>query len=96
MLNAIAPAPTDAKERIVKAAVTAVYDRYCSTSIDELESAVVALIGQPVPDEDDDGEAPAPTTIGGAMKATGTASPRSAPGAERLPIAAGIGIDGET
>lgn len=62
MLNAIAPAPTDAKERIVKAAVTAVYDRYCSTSIAELESAVVALIGQPVPDEDDED---ATTALGG-------------------------------
>jgi len=58
MPNAIAPVPTDAKERIVKAAVTAVYDRYCSNSIAELESAVVALIGQPVPgDDDDDSEA---------------------------------------
>lgn len=49
----IAPAQTDLKERIVKAAVTAVYDRYCSTSIAELESAVVALIGQPIPDDED-------------------------------------------
>ena len=54
MLNAIAPAPTDAKERIVKAAVVAVYDRYCSSAIAELEDAVVALIGKPVPDDEED------------------------------------------
>lgn len=60
MLNATAPAPTDVRERIVKAAVTAVYDRYCSTAIAELESAVVALIGQPLPGEDDEDEAPSP------------------------------------
>lgn len=54
MPNAIAPAPIDPKERIVRAAITAVYDRYCSSSISELESAVVALMGQPLPCEDDE------------------------------------------
>ncbi|MBN9028914.1 MAG: hypothetical protein J0I23_03835 [Rhizobiales bacterium] len=59
MLNAIAPAPTDAKERIVKAAVTAVYDRFCSSSVAELEEAVVALIGEPLPcNEDEEGDEP--------------------------------------
>ena len=51
MKASIAPAQTDPHERIVKAAVTAVYDHYCSGSIAELESAVVALIGQPIRDE---------------------------------------------
>lgn len=51
MKASIAPAQTDQHERILKAAVTAVYDRYCSGSIAELESAVVALIGVPIPDE---------------------------------------------
>lgn len=54
MKPSIAPAQTDPHERIVKAAVTAVYDRYCSGSISELESAVIALIGQPIPDEGED------------------------------------------
>jgi hypothetical protein len=58
----IAPAQTNPHERIVKAAVTAVYDRYCSTAIEELESAVVALIGQPLPSEDDEDDTPPPQT----------------------------------
>lgn len=62
MLNAIAHAPTDQRERIVKAAVTAVYDRYCSTAIAELESAVVALIGTPIDSEDDEDAPPSPKT----------------------------------
>ena len=55
-----APAPTkrprtDAqRERVVKAAVDAVYGRYCSTSIAELEAAVVDLNGVPIEDEDND------------------------------------------
>jgi len=39
---------------VVKAAVDAVYARYCSNSIAELEAAVVDLIGAPIEDEDDD------------------------------------------
>ncbi len=57
MQNAIVPAPIDKRERIVRAAVTAVYDRYCSSSIEELESAVLDLVGQPLPSNDDDSEA---------------------------------------
>jgi len=54
----IAPVPIDQKERVLRAAVTAVYDRYCSSSIAELESAVVAFIGQPIPDEEDEQYSP--------------------------------------
>lgn len=56
----IAPARTERtdadrqKDRICKAAVDAVYGRYCTNSIAELEAAVVALIGIPIEDEDDD------------------------------------------
>lgn len=53
-----APAPIedreDKRERIARAAVDAVYSRYCSNSIAELEAAVVALIGVPIEDDDDD------------------------------------------
>lgn len=57
MKPSIAPAPTERAglhERIVRAAVDAVYSRYCSNSIAELEAVVVALIGIPVEDEDDE------------------------------------------
>lgn len=55
-----APAQTDPTERLAKieqiarCAVVAVYDRYCSGSIADLEDAVVALTGRPVPDEEDE------------------------------------------
>lgn len=58
MRASTAPARTDDREakveRIARAAVDAVYARYCSNSIAELEAAVVALIGIPIEDEDDD------------------------------------------
>ena len=58
MRASIATAPINEREakreRVVKAAVDAVYARYCSNSIAELEAAVVDLIGAPIEDEDDD------------------------------------------
>jgi hypothetical protein len=57
MRPSIAPAPTDRaklRELVAEAAVNAVYSRFCSSSVDQLESAVVDLIGTPLPDEDDD------------------------------------------
>lgn len=60
MKASIAPAPIDREERLAKieqiarCAVVAVYDRYCSGSIADLEDAVIALTGRPIPDEDDE------------------------------------------
>ena len=53
MKASTAPAQIDPRERVVRAAVCAVYDRYCSSTIAELEAAVVALIGAPLPPEED-------------------------------------------
>lgn len=58
MKQLIAPAPTEdrdqKRERVTRAAVDAVYARYCSNSIAELEAAVVDLIGATLEDEDDE------------------------------------------
>lgn len=56
MKASIAPVQIDQRERVLRAAVTAVYDQYCSGSIAELESAVVAFIGKPLPDSEEDVE----------------------------------------
>lgn len=61
MLTGTARAPTEQrdekKERVARAAVDAVYARYCSNSIAELEAAVVALIGVPIGDDEEEEEA---------------------------------------
>lgn len=55
MKASTAPAPIEAskRDRIVRAAVDAVYGRYCSNSIAELERSVVDLIGAPIEDNED-------------------------------------------
>jgi len=63
MRPSIAPAQTDRaklRDLVAEAAVNAVYSRFCSGSVAQLESAVVDLIGTPLPDDEDDDDTPPP------------------------------------
>lgn len=44
----IAPAQTDARDRVLRAAVEWVYDQGCATALADLEEAVCELIGRDI------------------------------------------------
>lgn len=50
------------RNRVVKAAVEAVYRDFCSNSVAELQAAVVDLMGVPLESDDDQPESPTLTS----------------------------------